>query len=73
MQASPIPGQIWMTRPWALRTPRIRLLRVVAVTPATVTYITHQDEMAGRPIVRRSGRVTLRGFMERNILHTDVV
>jgi len=69
----PVSGQIWMTRPSRLRAARRkRLLRIVAVTEETIAYVTHEDERAGQPKVRRGNVVSRAPFIRYHTLYEDV-
>lgn len=65
-------GQLWQTRPWRLRQPRNRVVQIVSLTPETVAWISREDEMAGRPIVRRGNVVSRVHFTKGHVLVQDV-
>jgi hypothetical protein len=64
--------QIWATRRCRMRgdATRIRLLRIIAVHPETIAYVTHSDTNTG-PIVRKAGTVVRQRFTEYNQLFQD--
>jgi hypothetical protein len=65
-------GQLWQKRPWRMRRPRRQVVEIVALTPETVAWLAREDEMAGRPIVRRGSVVSRAYFTKDHVLIKDV-